>query len=171
LNLKIDPNYRLENTPNIRTIDEVLQLIDGKTNSSSSNSNSNQILIPDSPLIKTKQTIKNSSKRSLSFSPDFTQNCSKNSRKNDQKYNKKSKMKELSPKFNDSNSGNSYGKKSPNANINGSERVFQVVWGKHKPYKKHKEWNGDGFLAIKSIDNDFNHKRLHLYNIDGKRFD
>jgi hypothetical protein len=39
-----------------------------------------------------------------------------------------------------------------------------VVWGKHKPYKKHKQWNGDGFLQI-------NHnQKVYLFNSDGKRF-
>ncbi|KPM05324.1 hypothetical protein QR98_0037850 [Sarcoptes scabiei] len=32
---------------------------------------------------------------------------------------------------------------------NKDKLVFQVIYGKYKPYKKNKEWNFDGFITLK----------------------
>jgi hypothetical protein len=122
--------------------------------------------IEETPQIKSKRLnannnskpkTKKSSKKSLTYSPNYAQNYSK---KND----KNSKVRQLSHELNEDIKYVKSKKMNDILNINGSERVFQVVWGKHKPYKKHKQWNGDGFLQINS------NQKVYLFNSDGKRF-
>lgn len=41
------------------------------------------------------------------------------------------------------------------------KRAFQVIYGKHKPYKKNKEWSFDGFVLIEK-------NFIMLYGCSGK---
>jgi hypothetical protein len=122
--------------------------------------------VEETPQIKNKRLnannnskpkTKKSSKKSLTYSPNYAQNYSKKKDKN-------SKVRQLSHELNEDINCVKSKKMNDIMNVSGSERVFQVVWGKHKPYKKHKQWNGDGFLQI-----NYN-QRVYLFNSDGKRF-
>jgi hypothetical protein len=134
------------------SFDEIEETPQIKSKRLNANNNSKPNSRPNS-----KPKTKKSSKKSLTYSPNYAQNYSK---KND----KNSKVRQLSHELNEDIKCVKSKKMNDILNINGSERVFQVVWGKHKPYKKHKQWNGDGFLQI-------NHnQKVYLFNSDGKRF-
>ncbi|CAG2175345.1 unnamed protein product, partial [Oppiella nova] len=101
-----DPNHIIDNTQDIRSLDDVLREIN-TSDSFGDNSDSKA-------MTKTKD--------------------------------KKTKLKQTGPSMKTSmTSGGDSGVD------NGGQRysrVFQVIYGVHKPYRKHKQFTCDGFLAV-----------------------
>lgn len=148
-----DPKYGLEAISSKRTIDEVLHRIE--VNSKISRSSVEDMTQSDPVLMKTPEKRNKRQKRIIEAQI----------RHSSPKVVSTQLWPQSSTQSWGQSSTQSWGQSSNQSESHSDIRVFQVIYGTHKPYKKHKQFTSDGFLTIRTKD-----LFAKLYSLEGKGY-